>query len=275
MPTVIHSGFSSDNLMFDHKSRRNEKHPDYQLHMHDHLELFFLKKGNVTYQTDKQRYTLVPNSLVITRPFEMHAIQIHDLLDYERYVILVNENQIGTDFYDMLINDVTVIPFEGNQNISDLFQKLDYYRHHLTGAGLHTVLANLTEEIICNAGLASQVLSKPNSEVILPPNGNPLLQQALTYMNHHLTDHITVDDICRNLYISKGHLHRLFVTHLKTSPKQYILHQKLALAQKEIDLGKPITAAAEHYGFPNYSTFYKAYKKHFGHAPSAPKEELT
>ena len=30
-----------------------------------------------------------------------------------------------------------------------------------------------------------------------------------------------------------------------------------------------------HYGFPNYSTFYKAYKKHFGHAPSAPKEELT
>ena len=56
--------------------------------------------------------------------------------------------------------------------------------------------------------------------------------------------------------------------HLKVSPKQYILSKQLSLAQRELRAGAAPTEIYMNCGFADYSTFFKAYKRTFGHAPS-------
>jgi len=263
MPNNMYSGFSSEDITFDHKLRISSVPPVYYLHSHDTLELFFLKKGNVIYITEHQEYPLVQNCLVLSRPHERHMIRINDFTEYERYVILFDEKKIGTTFYKHLSDNVKIINFDGNSLVLDLFSKLDYYREHLAEDALVSILVNLTEEILCNACLTSKNMEQSDTCSL-----HPLIHQALTYIDLNITEPITIGDVCNALYITKSHLHRLFMKHLNISPKQYILSQKLLRAKQEICLGNKPTDVCITYGFTNYSTFYRDYKKLFNHSPS-------
>jgi AraC-like DNA-binding protein len=77
-----------------------------------------------------------------------------------------------------------------------------------------------------------------------------------------------IDEICGELFITKSHLHHLFIKHLNITPKKYITSRRLAVAQREISLGAKPTEVSVRCGFTDYSTFYRAYKKLFGHPPS-------
>lgn len=268
MSNDLYSGFSSENLSFDHKLRRFSVPPEYRLHSHETLELFFLKKGDVIYITEHQEYPLPQNCLVISRPFERHMIRINDFTEYERYVILFDEKKIGTNFYKHLSGNVNIINFDGNSLVLDLFRKLDYYRKHLAEDALESMLAHLIEEIICNACLISKNIEQLNTCSV-----NPLIQQAQMYIDYNITKPISIDDICNTLYITKSHLHRLFMKHLNISPKQYILSQKLLRAKQEICLGNKPSNVCITYGFTNYSTFYRDYKKYFDHSPSEESQQ--
>ena len=263
MPANLYNSFSSEYLMYDYKCRIATLPPNYTLHSHKTPELFFLVKGNVTYETPDQSYSLQKNSLVISHPSELHKIRINDITEYERYIILFDDQKIGTFFYNNLPNNINVINFNGNPLVIDLFHKLNYYNSHLEGEALTTVLSHITEEILCNALLISQNISQTDTCSI-----NPLIKQAMEYIENHITAPITIDELCQTLYVTKSHLHRLFITHLNISPKQYILSQKLLLSKRDIALGKKPTDIYTNYGFTNYSTFYRAYKKAFGYSPS-------
>ena len=257
-----YSAFSSDDLMFDHKIRTLTPPPKYKLHCHNTLELFFLKKGDVTYITEKKQYHLSKNTLVISRPLEHHMIRINDLTEYERYVILFDEGKIGTDFYHTLSEDVSIVNFDGNALVLDLFRKFDYYKEHLTDNALKEVLSNIIKEIICNISIVTDTVDQ--TEIY---SGNALVTKAQKYIQNNITSTITVNDICKELYITPSHLHHLFTKHLNTTPKQYILAQKMFFCKRDLCDGQKPIEVCQKYGFTNYSTFYRIYKKHFGHSP--------
>ncbi|MBQ7820448.1 MAG: helix-turn-helix transcriptional regulator [Bacteroidales bacterium] len=114
-----------------------------------------------------------------------------------------------------------------------------------------------------NAALASKDIRQTHTCSV-----NILVNQALTFIDNNITKPISIDTICNSLYITKSHLHRLFIKHLNISPKQYILSQKLLLAKNEIFLGNKPTDVYLTYGLSNYSTFYRDYKKYFEHSQS-------
>ena len=68
--------------------------------------------------------------------------------------------------------------------------------------------------------------------------------------------------------MSKSHLHHLFSEHLMVTPQKYILSKKLTIAQRELRLGRKPTDVYTDCGFADYTTFFRAYKKFFGHSPS-------
>jgi AraC-like DNA-binding protein len=77
-----------------------------------------------------------------------------------------------------------------------------------------------------------------------------------------------IDEICNELFITKSHLHHLFMKHLNITPKKYITSKRLAMAQREISFGAKPTDVYVKCGFSDYSTFYRAYKNQFGRPPS-------
>ena len=49
---------------------------------------------------------------------------------------------------------------------------------------------------------------------------------------------------------------------------RYILYKRMAVVRKELAMGAPAAEAASRAGFGDYSSFFRAYKKMFGCAPS-------
>lgn len=262
MDNAIHSSYQFDSLYF-----RHEVSPDfissYTLHHHDIPEMLFIKQGDINYTVEGKLYHLSKNCLVLSRAFEMHAIRANLPATYERYDILFDINQFASPVCRNLPNHVDMINFNGNEMVCGLFKKMDYFCKHFEGDDLKNILMNLTEEVLYHVQIASKEAA-PNSICTI----NPIINQALQYINENITAPLCIESICDELYITKSHLHHLFIKHLNISPKKYILSKKLNLAQKQLRGGDKPTVVSYAYGFSDYSTFYRAYKQFFGHTPS-------
>ena len=90
----------------------------------------------------------------------------------------------------------------------------------------------------------------------------------LTYIDEHLCEKILLEDLALHVACSVSSLCHLFQRRMNVSPKQYILHKKMALANKLIRDGTPPTSASLLVGYENYSNFYRLYSKIYGETPS-------
>ena len=147
----------------------------------------------------------------------------------------------------------------------ELFQKMERYCGHFEGAELKAVMTNLVEQIVCEIIIfLQQGAAKQASRHTV----NPTVAAAIEYIDSHLDQNISLDTLCKELYISKSYLHQLFMRHLQTTPRRYIAGKQLLAAQQAIRSGERPTDIYTQFGFSEYSSFYRAYHKLFGYAPS-------
>ena len=238
-------------------------------HTHDMCELLYLKKGCPGYFVEGRDYRLSKNTLVISRPGDRHRIYFEEPGPYERYNIMYDEKKLPFDVFEKIPNGIDIINFDSNSIVNELFKKADYYSEHFSGDALSRILCSLTEEIFFNAAIfASDMPAQIGSA-----SSNHLVSKAIDYINENLVTVSGLDEICDMLYITKSHLHHLFIKHLRISPKKYILMKRLDMARKAIRSGKrPIDIYAD-CGFSDYSTFYRDYKNIFGYCPSKESEQ--
>ena len=163
----------------------------------------------------------------------------------------------------MLPKDLDVINLNGNELVCGLFKKMEYYCKNAEGQALHILLQHLTEELLYNVAQLSREQGVSSSGT-----ANPVISQAIQYINENITEQLSIEMICKALFITKSHLHRMFMTHLNITPKKYIMVKKLRMAQAELQMGEHPTEVSAKYGFVNYATFYRNYKQFFGVVPS-------
>ena len=240
-----------------------ESPEDFPIHNHDVYELIFLKKGDISYMIEGKIYRPTKNTLLLTPPLKNHAVLFNSSVPYERYNLLFDERKLTPCTYKKLVSDTIIINFDSHPIITDLFTKMDYYYENFKDEDLKVLLMHLVEEVICNTSLLSQ-----NKEQNTVYTTNPVIQATIEYIEKNIHTPFHVSTICNELYISKSHLHHLFMQHLKVTPQKYILSKRLSLAQRELRLGRKATDIYTDCGFTDYSTFFRAYKNHFGHAPS-------
>lgn len=255
--------YADDKIYYDHSIKTDQHRSDYYPHAHDNYELIFYKQGNIVYSAEGETYHLSCNDLVITRPFITHEINIDGDGDYERYFILFDENILPFSFLENLPPQHRILHFDKNDSIVGLFDKMDFYCEHLSGEKLKMMLTNLIQEVCVNVTMASE-----SAQENYLSRQNDLVSTAVAYIDHNLLTLNSIEDICRELYVTKSHLHHLFMKHLHVTPKKYITTKRLAMAQREICFGGKPTEVYSKCGFTDYSAFYRAYKSHFGRSPS-------
>ena len=266
MTTTVYSSYRSDDILCNH--HRLDVSGDYSSHSHDAYEFVFLKTGNIAYMIEGKVYHPTRNCLVLVRPGEIHSMKFLDHTTYERYDLIFDEKNLETDICRRIPRHVSMIHFDDNQTVIDLFEKTDRYIDTFDEEALNTLLHHLIEEILFHVLLSSGDQDPEDTYTV-----NPVIQQAVRYINKNITQPLSIDMICSTLYITKSHLHHLFMKYLKITPKKYILSKKLTLAQKKLHAGESATDVAFACGFTDYSTFYRDYKGYFGYAPSMEPEK--
>ena len=273
MPDYKKVGYlTSDFKMFHLK---DESMRTFHYHYHDFHKILILLNGDVTYCIEGRSYDLQKNDIVLVNAGEVHKPVIHSDRPYERIIIYVSPDFL--DQYSEADNDLQlcfrkaseeqshvlrVESFSGNR-LGRLTAELDLsltdsdYAHEL-----HHRLLFLEFLIQLNrAALHNKI------EYIETSAANDKILSVLHYLNEHLTEPLSIDDIAARFYLSRYYLMHTFKEETGYSIGNYLSTKRLLLARELILSGKPVTEACYECGFNNYSTVSRAYKKCFGESP--------
>ncbi len=244
------------------------------LHHHDFYECYLFLSGNATYLIEGKSYQLTPGDIVLVNSKELHQAIINSQeLPYDRFVLWINPSFLlglstkATDltqcFESPNRKNVLRVDYEWQQNIRIIMNKL-IALERFQGVG-HELLykAYITELMVHINNLAFNEEVRLDVEV----KKSNLIEYILEYINTHIDEDITIDELSKHTYLSKFHLSREFKKHTGTTLHRYILQKKLIAAKELILREIPITHVYEQCGFGDYSNFFRAFKNEYGMTP--------
>lgn len=94
-----------------------------------------------------------------------------------------------------------------------------------------------------------------------------LQDRAMAWLETNLHRRITLEDIARELYVSKSTLSQTFHQKLGISVHRYLTQRRLIAAKTLILEGWSLENIGIQVGFSDYSTFYRAFRQEYGISP--------
>ena len=92
-------------------------------------------------------------------------------------------------------------------------------------------------------------------------NYSDLTKQIVRYVNEHLTEKISLDEISRLTFFSPSHCSLVFKKEMGKTIINYALDEKMKHAKKMIIENVPLKVVAQSLGFDDYNYFSRIFKK--------------
>lgn len=102
-----------------------------------------------------------------------------------------------------------------------------------------------------------------------------LFSNICEYINAHLEEDLSLDALAREFYVSKYHISHVFKDNMGMSVHQYLVKKRLDASKNSILSGMPLHEVATAFGFRDYTSFFRSFKKEFGVAPREFKEAYS
>lgn len=102
----------------------------------------------------------------------------------------------------------------------------------------------------------------------MDPQHRNVVQHAQKFIERHLAERITPEDIAEQAGVSASHLFAVFRRHIGCSPIRYQTELRLRAATRQLLQGRSVTATARATGFGSLHYFSRLFKKRYGTSPS-------
>lgn len=254
--------FKTSLVVYAH-TRSDEQDMEYRIHCHDVYEIYYMISGNVEYMLEGRTYTPRPGSLIIIPPGCFHGLKVLDTDEYNRIRLHIDKGILNGQEQALML-----APFEtGCCCYEEQFQ-LEWYFHALEECGNYGKDLQYIAIRARALSLFTKIFAiyKEASGTSRGKEGQ--VQEIIQYINQNLSAQLTLEGLARTFYMSKNHLTAMFKRATGTTVARYILYKRMASVRKELAAGTPAAEAAARAGFGDYSSFFRAYKKMFGCAPS-------
>ena len=152
-----------------------------------------------------------------------------------------------------------------------LKEKVNETREHIRKC--HSELADEVEKIPIKSqrelNAAATVLQAITAYVMtnrwVVPNKSEFIREIDRYIEEHLSESITIKDICRDFRIGRTKLYELSMDYLSCGLAEYIRRQRIMHAQNMlIETDMPVTDVAFATGFYDYNHFSRIFKQTTG-----------
>jgi len=136
--------------------------------------------------------------------------------------------------------------------------------------GAESLLAKLSELVFVEAMRRYVETLPPGGTGWLAGVRDPQVGRALALMHGQPAKPWTVDDLAREVALSRSALAERFSALVGEPPIQYLARWRLALAARALHPnGEPIARVAERSGYESEAAFSRAFKREFGMPPAA------
>lgn len=243
------------------KKQTTENMEEFYLHCHGFYEIYYFVSGHVDYMVEGAHYSPRPGTLIFFRPGMIHGVKVHGDREYIRYAFHFMPDILPPEHREVLFS-----PF---------YEENVYYEREGLGPCFDYVLgaASLPKKVreIAVGSRFEALLTElyairaRSGESAAPTD---LAGSITAYINEHITEEISLDDLARLFFISKSQLNRIFRKSMDTTVGNYISLKRINLARQLLHSGETAEAAAAAAGFRDYSTFYRTYKRILGHSPA-------
>ena len=245
-------------------------------HYHEFCKLLLFLSGTGDYVVDGQRYRLQPGDVVLVGCDSVHRPELDENTDYDRVIIYIDPGFLKQESTEKC--DLTAC-FNSDHGHVLRPNKMQYQNIFSLTARLEQELAQNTygHEIVGKALLLELLvhLRRQQDAIFYPPPVQPKndrILDVLRYMEAHLCDDLVIDHLAEHFFVSKYHLMRLFHKETGSTIHAYLTQRRLLMARDLIKRGTSATDACYRSGFRSYSSFTRAYGKHFGTTPTGKKD---
>lgn len=96
-----------------------------------------------------------------------------------------------------------------------------------------------------------------------------LSQSVVDYMERHIGEKLTLQDICNRFHVGKSYLSQAFRAQTDRSVMDYFISLKIEKAKEILEEGRMnVTQVSESLGFSSVHHFTRSFKNHTGYSPS-------
>ncbi len=240
-----------------------------EYHYHEFCKLLLLVSGSGGYWVAGQRYALQPGDIILVGSHVVHRPEFEAGAPYERIIVYISPDFLrrhSTADCDLLECFAAGPVLRNEKSRPELFHLAQKLEQELSGAEKGRVilsnglLLRLMVEIL-------RTQSRSPEPARLPP-ADSRVEKIMAYIDAHLEEELSVDQIAEQFYLSKFHMMRLFRAGTGSSVGGYIIHRRLLRARDLIASGLSATESCFRVGFGSYSSFTRAYGKYFGTTPT-------
>ena len=249
-----------------HNSSNRRITPEF--HSHDFYEFYFFISGDASLYIEEYAYRMKPGDVFIIPPGRMHRAYFHNTeAYYERMFIYISRNALK----DMGSADFSLLGI-----IDDCIRR-SQFRYSLSGndfAACRYTISEIVSDAVgapphqrlinrCKLTILMTRLCKLFGEVRdeHSSRSGKRVADVIAYINEHIGQDLSLDEVSSHFFISKYHLIREFKNYTNRSVYQYIVAKRIIQAKLLMQSGIAPTDAYLKCGFREYSSFYKAFKK--------------
>lgn len=244
------------------------------MHIHDCYEIYYSISGGKQFLIDNRFYDINPGDLFIINQFESHYLtQINNMI-HERIII-----SIHPDFLKEISTAKT--------NLSYCFTERSQVFNHrisLNKEQQHRFLYFIGKISAANEFGGDIIEQAAFMELLVMLNSlfinnnlsaaadssfqyNQQVQEILAYINQHITETITVEQLSEQFYLSTSYICRIFKAATGTTINKYINARRITIAKSLLAMNLGVSEVCEKCGFNDYSNFLKAFTKAVGISP--------
>ncbi len=255
--------------------KKYEPRPDARQIMHHHsgCEIVLFVSGNVRAVTYENTYPVEPYDVFLFAEREMHGMFPECDTPYLRYVLYLESS-----FFKEMNCEHYLMPFTerkyGTENritakqaekcgIHDAIKKIEGYSHLFMtpyDAVARAAVVELLHLISCARSEIKDSTPETNCR-------NGMITDVIEYINEHVKEKISLDELSEKFHFSKNYLCRVFKQATGYSVIEYVNRKRIDMARAMHREGYSLYDAAIEVGFGSYSSFYRTFIKEFGRTP--------
>ncbi|MBP2650099.1 MAG: rhaR [Firmicutes bacterium] len=224
----------------------------YKKHCHKEYALGVTLRGIQQYNLEGSLHLSYKNGVMLFNPEQIHDGMAHD--------------STGLDYVMLYIEPMLFLKILGKRDMVRFASPI-VYNQFLRNSILNLSKAILSEkdEALCSELLLSLVDNfNPNNICTDYKKDNKLIKKSKEIIYSKLENVLSLDEISKELAMSKFQFIRLFKSNTGISPYQYFIFCKVNRAKQLLEKNKDIYAAIAECGFVDLSHLNKHFKRIYG-----------